>query len=275
LGKRIGLYRVIKDIGKGNFSQVKLGIHSMTKDKVAIKIIDRAKLTEKTKRFLTREINCMNSVDHQNILKLFQVVETVSKIGLIVEFAPGGDLYTKITDEGRLPESLCRRYFRQMVSAVQHMHARGVIHRDLKAENILFSSSSSSAYNSSNDEEQKNVLKIGDFGFSIHLSHPDLLDTYCGSPPYAAPELFKDDFYRGELVDVWALGVLLYFMATAALPFQSETIKKLKELILECSFVVPKFVTNGCYRLIKNILVADPVKRLKVDEVLADEWLAG
>jgi len=141
------------------------------------------------------------------------------------------------------------------------MHENGIIHRDIKAENVFLSS--------------LGVVKIGDLGFSTVSMPNEALSTFCGSPPYAAPELFKDDSYVGSCVDIWALGVLLYFMVCGTMPFRAETVGKLKRKILEGSYTIPTFVTEACKFLIKQILQLAPSDRLTLSEVMRSLWLEG
>ncbi|XP_037091148.1 probable serine/threonine-protein kinase SIK1B [Pollicipes pollicipes] len=226
LGKRVGFYRFYGDLGTGNFSQVKLGVHQLTNERVAVKILSKAKLDQKTQRMLAREIANMDKVHHPNIIRLYEVLETLSKIHLVMEHAPGGELFHKITTEGRLSERRARPLVAQLVSAVQHMHLNNMIHRDIKAENVFFS--------------RPDVVKLGDFGFSTLVCEPDQhLTTFCGSPPYAAPELFRDDYYTGAAVDAWALGILIFFMVAGAMPFRAGTVTALKRQILSGAVTMP------------------------------------
>lgn len=139
-------------------------------------------------------------------------------------------------------------------------HHLGIVHRDLKAENVLFTTSG--------------CVKVADFGFSTRLSSRGAaLDTFCGSPPYAAPELFRDESYLGPPVDVWAMGVLLFFMVTGTMPFRADTMGKLRRCILEGSYAVPPWVPGPCQRLIRGILRAAPSERCAVDQMLGCDWL--
>nr|CAD7429942.1 unnamed protein product [Timema monikensis] len=240
LGKRVGLYRFRGDLGSGNFSQVKMAIHQLTKEQVAIKILDKSKLEQKTRKMLAREIATMEAIHHPNIIRLYEVVETYSKIYLVMEFARGGELFNKLTTYGRFQECDAKPLFAQVISAVEYMHEHNFIHRDIKAENVFYSAPS--------------LVKLGDFGFSTQLTtgREQQLNTFCGSPPYAAPELFRDESYLGAPVDVWALGVLLFFMVTAQMPFKAQTVASLKKHILDGSFVVPAHVSAQCRALIGN-----------------------
>uniref|UniRef100_A0A6P4G3A0 non-specific serine/threonine protein kinase n=1 Tax=Drosophila rhopaloa TaxID=1041015 RepID=A0A6P4G3A0_DRORH len=197
IGRRIGLYRFCGDIGRGNFSKVKLAVHQLTRDKVAIKVVDldRAGLDAKALRMLSSEIATLECVHHPNILRLFEVVETLGRVYLVTEWIRGGELYNHITQGGPLREIHAAPLLKQLLLAVKHMHSLGYVHRDIKAENVLLLS--------------EDRLKLADFGFSTQLINGanQKLDTFCGSPPYAAPELFSDDHYIGAPVDPAVIGM--------------------------------------------------------------------
>ncbi|KAJ7335018.1 hypothetical protein JRQ81_012959 [Phrynocephalus forsythii] len=261
LGKRIGFYRIRGEIGSGNFSKVKLGIHSLTKEKVAIKILDKTKLDQKTQRLLSREISNMEKLHHPNVIRLYEVMETLSKLHLVMEYAGGGELFAKISIEGKLPEAESKHIFSQIVSAVKHMHEKNIIHRDLKAENVFYTSNT--------------CVKVGDFGFSTISRKEEALNTFCGSPPYAAPELFRDESYIGVYVDIWALGILLYFMTTGFMPFRADTVAKLKKCILEGMYVFPPFLSEPCQKLIRGVLQPVPSERYSIEHIMSSEWMEG
>ena len=142
---------------------------------------------------------------------------------------------------------------------MQHDHC--IIHRDLKAENVFFAG--------------RNVVKVGDFGFSTFSREEQTLNTFCGSPPYAAPELFRDESYKGTYVDIWALGIMLYFMVTGIMPFRAETVAKLKKCILDGHFTVPSYVSESCTSLIGNTLKPVPQERYTLSQIKSSDWLDG
>ncbi|CAG0912880.1 unnamed protein product [Notodromas monacha] len=261
LGKRVSFYRFKSDIGSGNFSQVKSAVHQLTKEKVAIKILDKTRLDHKTQKMLSREIINMDKLVHPNIIRLFQVVETLSRIHLIMEYAGGGELFAYITNKGKLSEDESKVIFSQLVSAVSYMHGNNMVHRDIKAENVFYAS--------------PRWVKLGDFGFSIGIANNENLKTFCGSPPYAAPELFQDDSYAGCPVDVWALGVLLYFMVSGLMPFRAQTVAALKKLIVAGDFSVPENMPEGAKEIVSSILVQEPMRRPTLTELQNHAWLKG
>ncbi|KAK9532807.1 hypothetical protein VZT92_010174 [Zoarces viviparus] len=260
IGRRVGFYKVRGEIGCGTFSRVKLAFHALTKDKVALKILDKTRLDGQAQRLLSKEISSMECLQHPNVVCLYEVVETPSRLYLVLEYAGGGDLHNRIYTEGKMSDNDSKITFAQILAAITYMHNINVIHRDLKAENVLFTSSG--------------CVKVADFGFSTQVSNCNVaLDTFCGSPPYAAPELFRDECYLGPSVDVWAMGVVLFFMVTGSMPFRAETMGKLRRCVIECAYTVPPWVPGPCQRLIKGILKKAPAQRYAVDQMLGCDWL--
>ncbi|CAF1414509.1 unnamed protein product [Rotaria magnacalcarata] len=260
-GRRIGFYRIRGDIGLGNFSRVKLGVHLLAKEKVAIKILDKTKLDERTQRLLLREITSMERLHHPNIIRLYEVIETPTEIYIVNEYASGGELYTRITKEGKFIEDEAKTIFAQITAAVDHVHRTGIIHRDIKSENVFFA--------------KERLIKLGDFGFSTFSEKNQTLTTFCGSPPYAAPELFRDENYIGIYVDLWAMGILLYFMVTGLMPFRAENVGKLKKSILEGHYSIPAHVSDECQQLIRGLLHPEATQRWPMEQIRACSWLSN
>uniref|UniRef100_A0A8C4VJ22 non-specific serine/threonine protein kinase n=1 Tax=Gopherus evgoodei TaxID=1825980 RepID=A0A8C4VJ22_9SAUR len=209
----IGNYRLLKTIGKGNFAKVKLARHVLTGREVAVKIIDKTQLNPTSLQKLFREVRIMKILNHPSIVKLFEVIETEKTLYLVMEYASGGEVFDYLVAHGRMKEKEARAKFRQIVSAVQYCHQKYIVHRDLKAENLLL------------DADMN--IKIADFGFSNEFTVGNKLDTFCGSPPYAAPELFQGKKYDGPEVDVWSLGVILYTLVSGSLPFDGQNLKQI------------------------------------------------
>ncbi|KAF8561483.1 hypothetical protein P879_07974 [Paragonimus westermani] len=260
-GKRIGFYRLILDIGRGNFAKVKLATHTLLNTEVAVKVIDRTKFDAKTRKLLSQELANMERLNHPNIIQVFEVHELFQRWYLVMEYAPVGELHSYLKRHGRMEENAAKNITAQIVSAVKHMHDFGVVHRDLKAENILFLTTT--------------YVKVGDFGFSKKIQPDDALTTFCGSPPYAAPELFVADSYEGPAVDLWALGVLIFYMVVGQLPFRGDSISKIKRLVLDGTYTIPTFVKPACEELITGLLCRAVEKRFQINQVQESTWFAG
>ncbi|XP_047249124.1 MAP/microtubule affinity-regulating kinase 3a isoform X23 [Girardinichthys multiradiatus] len=262
----VGNYRLLKTIGKGNFAKVKLARHILTGREVAIKIIDKTQLNPNSLQKLFREVRIMKILNHPNIVKLFEVIETERTLYLVMEYASGGEVFDYLVAHGRMKEKEARAKFRQIVSAVQYCHQKHIVHRDLKAENLLL------------DADMN--IKIADFGFSNEFTLGNKLDTFCGSPPYAAPELFQGKKYDGPEVDVWSLGVILYTLVSGSLPFDGQNLKELRERVLRGKYRIPFYMSTDCENLLKRFLVLSPAKRgtLEVREdadnqIMKDRWI--
>ncbi|XP_074629946.1 serine/threonine-protein kinase MARK2-like isoform X3 [Acropora palmata] len=255
----VGKYRLIKTIGKGNFAKVKLAKHVPTGKEVAIKIIDKTQLNPSSLQKLFREVRIMKFLDHPNIVKLYEVIETDKTLYLVMEYASGGEVFDYLVAHGRMKEKEARAKFRQIVSAVQYCHQKHVIHRDLKAENLLL------------DGDMN--IKIADFGFSNEFTPGNKLDTFCGSPPYAAPELFQGKKYDGPEVDVWSLGVILYTLVSGSLPFDGQNLKELRERVLRGKYRIPFYMSTDCENLLKRFLVLNPTKRSRLEQIMSDKWM--
>ncbi|XP_072555268.1 MAP/microtubule affinity-regulating kinase 3a isoform X7 [Paramormyrops kingsleyae] len=201
----------------------------------------------------------MKILNHPNIVKLFEVIETEKTLYLVMEYASGGEVFDYLVAHGRMKEKEARAKFRQIVSAVQYCHQKHIVHRDLKAENLLL------------DADMN--IKIADFGFSNEFTLGNKLDTFCGSPPYAAPELFQGKKYDGPEVDVWSLGVILYTLVSGSLPFDGQNLKELRERVLRGKYRIPFYMSTDCENLLKRFLVLNPAKRGTLEQIMKDRWI--
>uniref|UniRef100_A0AAQ5XNM2 non-specific serine/threonine protein kinase n=1 Tax=Amphiprion ocellaris TaxID=80972 RepID=A0AAQ5XNM2_AMPOC len=248
----IGNYRLLKTIGKGNFAKVKLARHILTGREVSSK-------TLKEQKQLFREVRIMKTLNHPNIVQLFEVIETEKTLYLIMEYASGGEVFDYLVAHGRMKEKEARAKFRQIVSAVHYCHQKNIVHRDLKAENLLLDADSN--------------IKIADFGFSNEFTEGSKLDTFCGSPPYAAPELFQGKKYDGPEVDIWSLGVILYTLVSGSLPFDGQNLKELRERVLRGKYRVPFYMSTDCEGILRRFLVLNPAKRCSLEQIMKDKWI--
>ncbi|XP_057604392.1 serine/threonine-protein kinase SIK2 isoform X2 [Hippopotamus amphibius kiboko] len=256
---RVGFYEIEGTLGKGNFAVVKLGRHRITRTEVAIKIIDKSQLDAVNLEKIYREVQIMKMLDHPHIIKLYQVMETKSMLYLVTEYAKNGEIFDYLANHGRLNESEARRKFWQILSAVDYCHGRKIVHRDLKAENLLLDNNMN--------------IKIADFGFGNFFKSGELLATWCGSPPYAAPEVFEGQQYEGPQLDIWSMGVVLYVLVCGALPFDGPTLPILRQRVLEGRFRIPYFMSEDCEHLIRRMLVLDPSKRLTIAQIKEHKWM--
>uniref|UniRef100_A0A3B3UA48 non-specific serine/threonine protein kinase n=1 Tax=Poecilia latipinna TaxID=48699 RepID=A0A3B3UA48_9TELE len=257
---RVGFYDIERTLGKGNFAVVKLARHRITKTEVAIKIIDKTQLDAVNLEKIYREVQIMKMLDHPHIIKLYQVMETKNMLYLVTEYAKNGEIFDYLAKHGRLSELEARRKFWQILSAVEYCHNRNIVHRDLKAENLLL-------------DGHMNI-KIADFGFANFFQPGEPLATWCGSPPYAAPEVFEGQQYEGPQLDIWSMGVVLYVLVCGALPFDGPTLPVLRQRVLEGRFRIPYFMTEDCEHLIRRMLVLDPSKRLSLAQIKEHKWMA-
>ncbi|NXI45321.1 HUNK kinase, partial [Galbula dea] len=265
--KQVGNYLVGKMINKGSFAKVMEGLHIPTGEKVAIKVIDkrRAKQDSYVLKNMKREPWIHQRIKHPNVVQLYETLETNNSYYMVMELCLGGDLLDRICDQKRLSEREVRRYTRQILSAVEHLHHQGIVHRDLKIENFLL--------------DENNNIKIVDFGLSNTAKceglSQELLHTQCGSPAYAAPELLAHRKY-GPKVDVWSIGVSMFAMLTGTLPFTVEpfSIKQLHQKILTGEISpIPSDLSPGAVHFMQSLLEPDPAKRPGVREAMEDRWL--
>eukprot|EP00112_Aurelia_sp_Birch-Aquarium-sp1_P005311 Seg160.7_Seg160.8 transcript_id=Seg160.7_Seg160.8/GoldUCD/mRNA.D3Y31 product="Serine/threonine-protein kinase BRSK2" protein_id=Seg160.7_Seg160.8/GoldUCD/D3Y31 len=255
----VGPYVLQNVLGKGQTGIVKLGVHSASKKKVAIKIVDRTKLAPHILTKVEREIAIMKLINHPNILGLYDVYENRKNLYLVLEYVGGGELFEYLVKKKRLQVMEARRFFRQIVSAVDFCHHHLICHRDLKPENLLL-------------DNKKNV-KIADFGMASVQPSNCMLETSCGSPHYAAPEVIKGVKYDGRKADVWSCGVILYALVVGCLPFDDDNLRQLLEKVKKGVFVIPPFVSNDCRDLLLRMIRVDTAERLTMSEVRQHKFL--
>ncbi|GKT22894.1 Kinase, CAMK CAMKL [Aduncisulcus paluster] len=258
-GTRIGDYVLGKTIGEGTFGRVRLATHVPTGEKVAMKILEKSQMKDKTDlERVNREISIMKHLNHPNIVKLLQVFTTPHRIFLVLEHVTGGELFDHIVKHTRIAEPEACNFFHQIVNGMSYCHKRGVIHRDLKPENLLL--------------DERNSIKIADFGLSNTYKQGQYLHTACGSPAYASPEMIANKAYAGEMSDIWSSGVVLYALLCGYLPFDDPDASRLYDKVLNGRFSIPPFVSAGARSLLKSILITDPRKRATVDMIRKHPW---
>lgn len=271
---RFGAYVLGSTLGEGEFGKVKLGWRKDGKhpSQVAIKLIKRDSILKdlESEIKIHREINSLRLLSHPNIVNLVEVLKSGKYIGIVLEYASGGELFDYILQHKYLKENVAKKLFAQLVSGVDYMHLKGLIHRDLKLENLLL-------------DKHKNII-ISDFGFvnSYNRDRNDLMKTSCGSPCYAAPELvLTQSPYSGRKVDIWSLGVILYAMLSGYLPFDDDAenedgadIVRLYNYICSTPLTFPEYVSPLARDLLRKIIVSDPEKRMSMNEIRSHPWLA-
>ncbi|XP_028652462.1 NUAK family SNF1-like kinase 2 [Erpetoichthys calabaricus] len=251
-------YQFLETLGKGTYGKVKKAVETSGRV-VAIKSIRKSKIKDEQDLIhIRREIEIMSSLNHPHIIAIYEVFENKDKIVIVMEYASEGDLYDYISEKQKLTEQEARHFFRQIVSAVHYCHKNGIVHRDLKLENILLDGSGN--------------IKIADFGLSNLFHRDDYLQTFCGSPLYASPEIVNGRPYRGPEVDSWSLGVLLYTMVHGAMPFDGRDFKNLVKQITNGEYKEPSKHSDAS-GLIRWMLMVNPERRATVEEIAAHWWV--
>ncbi|KAF3446208.1 hypothetical protein FNV43_RR11387 [Rhamnella rubrinervis] len=256
-----GKYEIGRFLGKGTFAKVYYGKEIASGEGVAIKVINKDQVKkEGMMEQIKREISVMGMVRHPNIVELKEVMATKTKIFFVMEYVRGGELFAKVA-RGKLKEDLARKYFQQLISAIDFCHSRGVSHRDLKPENLLL--------------DENGDLKISDFGLSAlpeQLRNDGLLHTQCGTPAYVAPEVLRKRGYDGSKADIWSCGVILYVLLAGFLPFQDENMMKMYRKVFKAEFDCPPWFSSESKRLVMKLLVADPERRITVPAIMRVPW---
>ena len=255
-------YQILKTIGYGTFSIVKLGIHKPTNEYVAIKIIDKSRITDKDELTrIKREISFLKILNHPNVIKTFDIIENDIKYYIIMEYASGGELYKHITDKQRLPEEEAAFIFCQLICGIEYIHKKGISHRDIKPENILL--------------KNNKLIAITDFGLSNKITKNKLLKSCCGSPNYVAPEILTGEPYNGIKIDIWSSGISLYAMVCGCLPFENESDILLYEQIKSGKFYFKYTLSENCKDLITKLLDVNQEKRINIKEIKEHPFLVN
>ncbi|GEQ71671.1 hypothetical protein JCM33374_g5357 [Metschnikowia sp. JCM 33374] len=268
--QKIGPWRLGKTLGRGATGRVLLGVHQTTGQKAAVKVVSKSDLNEEYEQpqdrkgglpyGIEREIIIMKLLTHPNVLRLYDVWETSKALYLVLEYVEGGELFDLLVERGPLEEQEAVKYFRQIILGTAYCHALGICHRDLKPENLLLDGSLN--------------VKLADFGMAALESNGKLLETSCGSPHYAAPEIVSGLKYHGAASDVWSCGVILFALLTGRLPFDDENIRNLLLKVQAGNFEMPRDISTEAQDLIWRMLTVDPLDRLTTSEVLTHRLLA-
>ncbi|XWS19714.1 hypothetical protein CRYUN_Cryun31cG0039800 [Craigia yunnanensis] len=257
----LGRYEVGKLLGHGTFAKVYHARNVKSGDSVAIKVIDKEKVLKGgLVAHIKREIAILRRVRHPNIVELFEVMATKSKIYFVMEYVRGGELFNKVA-KGRLKEDVARKYFQQLISAVNFCHARGVYHRDLKPENLLL--------------DDNGDLKVSDFGLSAvsdQIRQDGLFHTFCGTPAYVAPEVLVRKGYDAAKVDIWSCGVILFVLMAGYLPFHDQNIMAMYKKIYKGEFRCPRWFSPELSRLLTKLLDTNPETRITIPEIMENRW---
>ncbi|GJQ11503.1 hypothetical protein GpartN1_g3294.t1 [Galdieria partita] len=257
---RVGPYILGKTLGTGSTGKVKLAFNTEQNELVAVKIVRKDFLDSKPnlRRKVQREIAVMKLVEHPHVLRLIDVFETSSHLFLVIEYAEGGELFDYLVERGKLEPEEALRFFQQIISGLDYCHRRLICHRDLKPENLLL--------------DKNNDIKIADFGMASLIPPGSLLETSCGSPHYASPEIVMGDMYNGFKSDVWSCGVILYALLIGRLPFDDDNIQRLLNKVRTGLYHMPSEVPDECQSLLRAMLTVEPEKRITVEAIKRHPW---
>ena len=254
-----GPYLLGEALGEGAFAKVRLATQIHIKEKCAIKIVDK-RLLEDTKDIqrLKKEIKILKSIRHKNIIQLFDIMESKTNLYFVIEYCKGGELFDYIVKNKRLKEPEACVFFQQIINGVEYLHKQGIIHRDLKPENLLL--------------DYKNNIKISDFGLSTFFSKNHYLQTACGTPSYAPPEMLEGQQYNGEASDIWSCGIILYAMLCGSLPFTESKEEIIVRKIKMHDYSIPKYLSKEAQDILNHILKINPEERFTIEGIKKHPW---
>ena len=257
--KGISQFLLGEKLGQGTFGKVRLATHIFTGEKVAIKILEKDKIyQQEDKDRVEKEIKILKMIRHNNLIQLYQIIQTPKLIYIVMEYSQGKDLFNYIVNNKKINENEACEYFHQIIEGADFLHKMKICHRDLKPENLLL---------------ENKTLKLIDFGLSNTWGKSGKLKTACGSPSYAAPEMILGESeYYGSRVDIWSCGVILYVMVCGFLPFEDTNTDKLYKKIIDGKYALPSFVTEGCKDLIRKIMTVDQELRYTIAEIKQHPW---
>lgn len=254
-------YELGKLLGQGTFAKVYFARNIKSDASSAIKIVDKETVLKVGMiEQIKREISVMRLVKHPNVVQLYEVMASKAKIYFVMEYVRGGELFNKVA-KGKLKENIARKYFQQLISAVDYCHSRGVYHRDLKPENLLL------------DEDEN--LKVTDFGLSAFADtrkQDGLLHTTCGTPAYVAPEVIRRHGYDGAKADIWSCGVILFVLLAGYLPFQDSNLMEMYRKIGKAEYKFPNWIPSDARRLLFKILDPNPRTRISTAKIMQNSW---
>jgi len=257
-------YELGKVLGTGAFSEVKVAINRQTREKFAVKIIDKSKCKGK-ENMIDTEINILSKVHHENIVQLYDLYQIENKIYLVMELVTGGELFDDIVRRGKYTESDAAKIVQKILLAIDYLHGMGIAHRDLKPENLLLS-----------DRSKNGKVMISDFGLSKIFNDEEVMKTACGTPGYVAPEVLRRQGY-GKEVDLWSIGVITYILLCGYPPFYDQNNVELYKQILACRYEFEKpwwdNISEDAKGFIRKLLVLDPAKRYTAKQAVMHPFI--